>query len=53
MAYAVFLAPAVSTDLLGVHASLHGRFARFGTGAWDHDREGTRVPHCTPALGRR
>jgi len=46
---AVFLAPTVTTDLLGLHASLHSRFARFGTGAWDHYREGAWVPHCTLA----
>jgi 2'-5' RNA ligase len=47
---AVFLAPTVTTDLLGLHASLHRRFARFGTGAWNHYREDTWVPHCTLAL---
>ena len=46
---AVFLAPTVTTDLLGLHASLYRRFARFGMGAWDHYREGTWVPHCSLA----
>ena len=46
---AVFLAPTVTIGLLGLHASFHRRFARFGTGVWDHYREGTWVPHCTVA----
>jgi len=46
---AVFLAPTVTTEMLGLHTSLYRRFSRFGTGAWHHYREGTWVPHCTLA----
>jgi 2'-5' RNA ligase superfamily len=44
---AVFLAPTVTADLLGLHAGFHRRFARLGQGSWDHYRPGTWVPHCT------
>src|SRR6266850_6044282 len=47
---AVFLAPTVTSALLDLQASLHARFSRVGTAAWEHYRPGTWVPHCTLAM---
>jgi len=47
---AVYLAPVVTEDLLGLHASLHRRIDCFGAGAWENYREGVWVPHCTLAM---
>jgi len=46
---AVFLAPAVTTDLLELHAGFHRRFARLGAAPWTHYQPGAWVPHCTLA----
>jgi len=46
---AVFLAPAVTAELLDLHAGFHRRFERFGQASWDHYRPGAWVPHCTLA----
>ena len=47
---AIFLAPTVTSALLELQASLHARFSRVGTAAWEHYRPGTWVPHCTLAM---
>ena len=47
---AVFLAPELTSELTELHARFHRRFARFGTGAWEHYAPGLWVPHCTLAM---
>ena len=46
---AVFLAPAVTRELLDLHADFHHRFGGLGGRGWDHYRPGSWVPHCTLA----
>src|SRR2546429_1716137 len=46
---AVFLAPAVTAELLDLHAGFHRRFGRLGQASWDHYRPSSWVPHCTLA----
>ena len=46
---AVFLAPVVTAELLGLHERVHSRLDRLGAGAWDHYQPGAWVPHCTLA----
>jgi len=46
---AVFLAPAVTPELLDLHARFHHRFGPLGRAPWEHYRPGSWVPHCTLA----
>lgn len=48
-AVAVFLAPTVTRELLGLHAGFHRRVERLGTSPWRHYAPGAWVPHCTLA----
>lgn len=47
---AVFLAPTVTAQLLGLHADFHRRFGHLGRASWDHYQPGIWVPHCTLAV---
>jgi 2'-5' RNA ligase len=47
----VFLAPAVSSELLALHRSLHERLVRLGQRSWSYYLPGRWVPHCTVGLG--
>src|SRR2546430_3749836 len=46
---AVFLAPAVTAELLDLHAGFHRRFGRPGQASWDPYRPSTWGPPCPPA----
>ncbi|MGH7346800.1 MAG: 2'-5' RNA ligase family protein [Candidatus Rokuibacteriota bacterium] len=46
---AIFLAPTVSAELVGLHVGCHRRFGHLGRASWDHDRPGSWVPHGTLA----
>jgi 2'-5' RNA ligase len=46
----LFLAPIVTGDLLGLHASFHAIFAKYAASLQAYYLPGNWVPHCTLAL---
>jgi len=46
----VFLAPAVTRDLLNLHEAIHTVFAEYAVSPWTLYLPGNWVPHCTLAL---
>jgi 2'-5' RNA ligase len=47
---AIFLAPTVTSELLGLQTDLHARFSRVAAAPWEHYRPGVWEPHCTLAM---
>lgn len=46
----VFLAPAVSGELLALHGTFHRRLLDLGLETWEYYSPGRWIPHCTVAL---